>query len=112
MTCDHPLVPAGKKNLVFQAADLIMKTAGVDQPISIHVRKRIPVGAGLGGGSSDAAATLIALNRLFRLGYSVRRLEKLGLSLKARYEQAKGMDSPVPADGLAHGGPDSVEDVE
>jgi len=83
ITCDHPLVPAGKKNLVFQAADLIMKTAGVDQPISIHVRKRIPVGAGLGGGSSDAAATLVALNRLFRLGYSMRRLEKLGLSLGA-----------------------------
>jgi len=83
ITCDHPLVPAGKKNLVFQAADLIMKTAGVDQPISIHVRKRIPVGAGLGGGSSDAAATLVALNRLFRLRYSMRRLEKLGLSLGA-----------------------------
>ena len=83
ITCDHPLVPAGKKNLVFQAADLIMKTAGVDQPISIHVRKRIPVGAGLGGGSSDAAATLVALNRLFRLRYSMRKLEKLGLSLGA-----------------------------
>jgi len=83
ITCDHPLVPAGKKNLVFQAADLIMKTAGVDQPISIHVRKRIPVGAGLGGGSSYAAATLVALNRLFRLRYSMRRLEKLGLSLGA-----------------------------
>jgi 4-diphosphocytidyl-2-C-methyl-D-erythritol kinase len=83
ITCDHPLVPAGKKNLVFQAADLIMKTANIDQPISIHVRKRIPVGAGLGGGSSDAAATLVALNRLFRLGYSMRKLEKLGLSLGA-----------------------------
>jgi len=83
VTCDHPLVPAGKKNLVFQAADLIMKTAGVDQPISIHVRKQIPVGAGLGGGSSDAAATLVALNRLFRMGYSMRTLEKLGLSLGA-----------------------------
>ena len=83
VTCDHPLVPAGKKNLVFRAADLIMKTAGIDQPISIHIRKRIPMGAGLGGGSSDAAATLVALNRLFRLGYSIRRLEKLGLSLGA-----------------------------
>ena len=83
VTCDHPLVPAGKKNLVFQAADLIMKTAGIDQPISIYIRKRIPVGAGLGGGSSDAAATLVALNRLFRLGFSMRRLEKLGLSLGA-----------------------------
>ena len=83
ITCDHPLVPGGKNNLVFRAADLIMKTAGIDQPISIHVRKRIPVGAGLGGGSSDAAATLVALNRLLRLRYSMRRLEKLGLSLGA-----------------------------
>ena len=81
VTCNHPLVPRGKKNLVFRAADLIMKTAGIDQPVSIHIRKNIPVGAGLGGGSSDAAATLIALNRLFHLGYSMRRLEKLGLSL-------------------------------
>lgn len=83
VTCDHPLVPAGKKNLVFCAADLIMKAAGIDQPISIHIDKKIPVGAGLGGGSSDAAATLVALNRLFRLGYSMRKLEKLGLSLGA-----------------------------
>jgi 4-diphosphocytidyl-2-C-methyl-D-erythritol kinase len=83
VTCDHALVPGGKKNLVFQAADLIMKSASIDQPISIHIRKRIPVGAGLGGGSSDAAATLVALNRLFRLGYSLRKLEKLGLSLGA-----------------------------
>jgi len=83
VTCNHPLVPAGKKNLVFRAADLIMKTANIDQPISIHIRKNIPVGAGLGGGSSDAAAILVALNRLFRLGYSMRRLEKLGLLLGA-----------------------------
>jgi 4-diphosphocytidyl-2-C-methyl-D-erythritol kinase len=83
VTCDHPLVPGGKKNIVFRAADLIMKMANIHQPISIHIRKNIPVGAGLGGGSSDAAATLVALNRLFRLGYSKRKLEKLGLSLGA-----------------------------
>lgn len=83
VTCDHPLVPAGRKNIAFRAADLIMKTANNDQPISIHIHKKIPVGAGLGGGSSDAAAVLIALNRIFRLGYSSRRLEKLGLSLGA-----------------------------
>jgi len=83
ITCDHPQVPAGKKNLVFRAAELIMKTAQVEQPVAIHIRKKIPVGAGLGGGSSDAAATLIALNRLFRLGYATRKLEKLGLALGA-----------------------------
>ena len=83
VTCDHPLVPAGKKNIAFRAADLIMRTAGIDQPISLHIHKNIPVGAGLGGGSSDAAAILVALNRFFRLRYSIRRLAKLGLLLGA-----------------------------
>ena len=83
VTCDHPLVPGGKKNLAYRAAQLIMKTAGIDEPVSIRIRKRIPVGAGLGGGSSDAAAVLLALNRLFRLGYSFRGLEKMGLLLGA-----------------------------
>ena len=83
VTCDHPLVPAGRKNIAFRAADLIMKTADIDQRVSIHVHKNIPVGAGLGGGSSDAAAILVALNRLFRLGYSLQKLETLGLLLGA-----------------------------
>lgn len=83
VTCDDPLVPAGRKNLVFRAADLILTTAAVDQPVSLHIHKNIPVGAGLGGGSSDAAAVLVALNRLFRLGYSLRKLETLGLLLGA-----------------------------
>ena len=83
VTCDHPLVPAGRKNIAFRAADLIMKTADIDQRVSIHVHKNIPVGAGLGGGSSDAGAILVALNRLFRLGYSLRKLETLGLLLGA-----------------------------
>jgi len=83
VTCDHPQVPGGKRNLVFRAAELIMKTAQLEQPVAIHIRKKIPVGAGLGGGSSDAAATLVGLNRLFHLGYAKRKLEKLGLVLGA-----------------------------
>ena len=83
VTCDHPLVPAGRKNIAFRAADLIMKAADIDQRISLHIHKNIPVGAGLGGGSSDAAAVLLALNRLFRLGYSLRKLETMGLLLGA-----------------------------
>jgi 4-diphosphocytidyl-2-C-methyl-D-erythritol kinase len=83
VTCDHPLVPAGRRNVAFRAADLIMKTADINHRVSIHVHKNIPVGAGLGGGSSDAAAILVALNRLFRLGYSFRKLETLGLLLGA-----------------------------
>jgi len=81
--CDHPLVPGGEKNIVHRAARLIMRRADKHQQIHIHIRKRIPVGAGLGGGSADAAATLIGLNRLLKVRFSIASLEKLALSLGA-----------------------------
>jgi 4-diphosphocytidyl-2-C-methyl-D-erythritol kinase len=77
ITCDHPQVPGGKKNLVYRAASLLLREAGLAQPIDIHIRKRIPVGAGLGGGSADAGAAMVGLNRLFKLGFAPRRLEKI-----------------------------------
>src|SRR5918999_4833851 len=77
VVCDHPLVPSGKKNLAYQAASLILKEAGLNEAVCIRIHKRIPVGAGLGGGSTDAAATLLGLNQLFHLGYTPKRLEKL-----------------------------------
>jgi 4-diphosphocytidyl-2-C-methyl-D-erythritol kinase len=83
VTCDHPLVPSGKKNLVYRAASLLLREAGVTQPLDIHIRKRIPVGAGLGGGSTDAAAAMVGLNRLLKLRFSPRRLEKLASTLGA-----------------------------
>lgn len=83
VVCDHPLVPSGKKNLAYQAAALILKEAGLNEAVSIRIHKRIPVGAGLGGGSTDAAATLLGLNRLFKLGYTPRHLEKLSAALGA-----------------------------
>jgi len=83
VSCDHPSVPRGEKNIVFRAARLLMPRVDTDQGVHIRVRKRIPIGAGLGGGSTDAAATLIGLNRLFKLGLSDDRLEKLALSLGA-----------------------------
>ncbi|MFB0527483.1 MAG: 4-(cytidine 5'-diphospho)-2-C-methyl-D-erythritol kinase, partial [bacterium] len=67
--CDHPLVPKGPKNLVYKAASLLRRYAGVKRGINIEIIKRIPVGAGLGGGSSDAAATLKGLNGLWKLNY-------------------------------------------
>ena len=82
-TCDGQRIPAGRKNIAFRAADLIMKAADINQRVSLHIQKNIPVGAGLGGGSSDAAAVLLALSRLFRLGYSLRKLEKMALLLGA-----------------------------
>jgi 4-diphosphocytidyl-2-C-methyl-D-erythritol kinase len=81
--CNHPLVPNDKKNLAYRAARLLLEKAKSEQPIEIRIRKRIPVGAGLGGGSSDAAATLVGLNRLLKLGFSGKQLERLGLKLGA-----------------------------
>jgi 4-diphosphocytidyl-2-C-methyl-D-erythritol kinase len=83
LTCDNPAIPNGSGNLAYRAADLMLKGMDIDQPVKIHINKNIPIGAGLGGGSSDAAATLMGLNRLLRLDYSVPSLKKLGLSLGA-----------------------------
>ncbi len=65
-TCDDATVPAGDTNLVVRAARLFYTATGRDPHLRIHLEKRIPHGAGLGGGSSDAATTLLALDRLFR----------------------------------------------
>ncbi len=83
VSCAHPGVPSGEQNIVHRAARLILRHARKPQSIRIHIRKRIPVGAGLGGGSSDAAATLVGVNRLLKLGLSPRKLEKLALALGA-----------------------------
>ncbi|MBI4489238.1 MAG: 4-(cytidine 5'-diphospho)-2-C-methyl-D-erythritol kinase [Deltaproteobacteria bacterium] len=83
VTCDHPQVPRGRKNLAYQAASLLLGHKGIRDPVRIHIQKRIPVGGGLGGGSSDAAATLHGLNRLFRLGSGRSEILSLGASLGA-----------------------------
>ena len=83
VTCSHPLVPSGEENLVYRAAALLLGRKGIRGRVRIHIRKRIPVGGGLGGGSSDAAATLKGLNRLFRLGCGRRELLSLAASLGA-----------------------------
>lgn len=83
VTCDHPLVPDGRKNIAFLAASSLLGKKGIKDPVAIHIRKRIPVGGGLGGGSSDAAATLRGLDRLFRLDCSSKELFLLSRSLGA-----------------------------
>jgi 4-diphosphocytidyl-2-C-methyl-D-erythritol kinase len=83
VTCDSPKVPGGAENLVYRAAELILDGVDIDQPLKIHIQKKIPVGSGLGGGSSDAAATLTGLNRFLRLDHSQQHLKKLGFSLGA-----------------------------
>lgn len=80
-------LPLDERNLVVKAARLFCATCGVQPRLLIHLEKRIPHGAGLGGGSSDAATTLLGLNRLF----------ETELPLEALVEMAAELGSDVPA---------------
>jgi 4-diphosphocytidyl-2-C-methyl-D-erythritol kinase len=81
--CSNPHVPRGPENLAYRAAELVLREAKIKQPVEIKIHKRIPIGAGLGGGSSDAAATLNGLNRLLKLKLSAKKLARMGLKLGA-----------------------------
>ena len=70
-------------NLIHRSANLLQQAAGCHKGITISVEKRIPMGAGMGGGSSDAATTLIALNHLWQLGLSLDDLSELGARIGA-----------------------------
>ena len=83
VTCDDPKIPAGEKNLAYKAAALLLGKDAAKTPVAIHIKKRIPAGAGLGGGSSDAAAVLVGLNRLLRLKKSRRQLLRLAAKIGA-----------------------------
>src|SRR5256714_529181 len=78
--CDAPAL-AGEDNLVPRAARLLRTATGYAGGVDITLHKRIPIDAGLGGGSSDAAATLMALNRLWGLALAAERLAELGAAL-------------------------------
>ena len=78
-----PQIPADEHNLAYRAAMALKETAGYPGGAAIHVEKRIPAGAGMGGGSADAAAVLAGLNRLWGLGMSQSELERVGLILGA-----------------------------
>ncbi len=83
VTCDDPIVPVGKKKMYNKAAALLLDSARVSQPVHNHIRKQIPVGGGLGGGSSDAAATMLGLNQHLGLGVSKRSMLELATQLGA-----------------------------
>jgi 4-diphosphocytidyl-2-C-methyl-D-erythritol kinase len=83
VSCDHPLVPEDDENLAKRAADALRRHAGTAAGAMIRITKRIPVGGGLGGGSSDAAAVLQGLDRLWGLGLGPARLRPLAQRLGA-----------------------------
>lgn len=82
-----------REDLVVRAAEALRAAAGERRGAEIRVNKRLPMGGGLGGGSSDAATTLLALNRLWGLDLDVERLAAIGLAL--------GADVPVFVRGVA-----------
>ncbi len=83
IAADHPKLPIGKKNLVYKAAQSMFKACGYRGGVRIEIEKKIPLGAGLGGGSSNAATTLMALNQLLEVNLSRKELMEMGLGIGA-----------------------------
>ncbi|MBI5779094.1 MAG: 4-(cytidine 5'-diphospho)-2-C-methyl-D-erythritol kinase [Planctomycetes bacterium] len=77
----HPELASSRANLVYKAAELVKKEYGIGKGVRIILEKRIPIGGGLGGGSSNAAAVLLGLNRLWNLGLSQEEMSFLGARL-------------------------------
>lgn len=107
LCCCEPHVPFDSANLAWKAADLYFTYTGVRSGVKITLKKRIPVGHGLGGGSSDASVTLLGLDKLFHTSLSYVELESLALEL--------GMDCPFflnPRPSLVTGRGEEIEQIE
>ncbi len=100
LTCSDPTLPVDSKNLVYRAADLFRNSAGIRDGVRIHLDKHVPTAAGLGGGSGDAAVTLLGMNEVFGTALPNDKLFELAASL--------GSDIPFflqnrPAIGVGRG---------
>lgn len=107
LTCNRPELPTDGGNLVYRAAQSFLESARIKEGITIHLEKRVPLAAGLGGGSSNAAHTLMALNELFGNPLPQTRLIELAGAL--------GSDVPFflqdrPALGVGRG--EQIESLE
>lgn len=78
---DHQFIPTDRRNLVYQAAELMYETYDIPSGIHIEIEKNIPVSAGMAGGSTDAAATFRGLNKIFQIGASLDELAVLSSQL-------------------------------
>ena len=83
VVCDHPLVPEDESNLAYKAAAALRQFGRARGGVRIEIKKRIPVGGGLGGGSSNGAVVLLALDRLWKLGLGPAGLHPLARRLGA-----------------------------
>jgi 4-diphosphocytidyl-2-C-methyl-D-erythritol kinase len=100
LTCSHPELPTDAGNLVFRAAEKLREAAGISEGVRIHLEKKLPLAAGLGGGSANAAVTLLGLNSLYGSPLAQDQLCQIAASL--------GSDVPFflqakPALGLGRG---------
>ena len=81
ITCTNPKLPVDKKNLAYKAALIMLKESGYTGKIGIHIKKKIPVGGGMGGGSADGAGVLLGLNELLDLNYPKEKLCEFAATL-------------------------------
>jgi len=86
LTCDNPEIPRDSSNTAYKAVELLKNRFSIRKGVIINIQKNIPVCAGLGGGSSDAASTLLMLNDIWNLDLSLSQLSELGAEI--------GMDVP------------------
>lgn len=80
---DNSKLPLDGNNLVCKATELLFRERNITEGVKITLTKRIPIAAGMAGGSSDAAAAMRGLNELFEMGYSISQLQQLGVTLGA-----------------------------
>ena len=83
LSVNYSYIPNDERNLVYKAAKLLMDEFQVKGGVDIHLEKFIPVAAGMAGGSSDAAAALVGINRLFKLGLSQKELMDRAVNIGA-----------------------------
>ena len=83
IVCNSENLECDENNLIYKAARLIMDEAGIDRGLDIRLKKNIPIAAGMAGGSSDAAATLVALNKMFGIDFDIAKLKEIGVKIGA-----------------------------
>ena len=83
IVCNSENLECDENNLIYKAARLIMDEAGIDRGLDIRLKKNIPIAAGMAGGSSDAAAALVALNKMLNINFDIPKLKEIGVKIGA-----------------------------